>query len=354
MQYGGLAGFLEANPGNFLAAAGIALVLSGVAFKIGAFPFQIWVPDVYQGAPTPVTALLAVASKAAGFIVLLVLVTEVFGAVRLAGRARAHVHGRGHDPVRQPGGAEAEQRQAPDRPLGRLPRGLHPSGRRLRRRVRRWRSAPCTSTFRLPDRLVRRVRGDDGPGGARRHGAGARGLRGPCQGRARSSPGSSRAASDRSRASRPSRGSWRSSSSSSRRSGPGTTGCSWSRSPASSSRSTITSGGSARPISATRPPCRPRRAERARAGAGLALAHRPRGAHGGLGRPRILPGAARRLGVRALRCPAPAPGVRTGARRGRPRAVSASGPRARPRLPPRRSQCPASQPAPGWKWGWRS
>jgi NADH-quinone oxidoreductase subunit N len=38
------------------------------------------VPDVYQGAPTPVTALLAVASKGAGFIVLLVLVTEVFGA----------------------------------------------------------------------------------------------------------------------------------------------------------------------------------------------------------------------------------------------------------------------------------
>src|SRR5208283_2086172 len=80
MQYGGLAGFLEANPGNFLAAAGIALVLSGVAFKIGAFPFQIWVPDVYQGAPTPVTALLAVASKGAGFVVLLVLVTEVFTA----------------------------------------------------------------------------------------------------------------------------------------------------------------------------------------------------------------------------------------------------------------------------------
>ena len=78
MQYGGLAGFLEANPNNFLAAAGIALVLSGVAFKIGAFPFQIWVPDVYQGAPTPVTAFLAVASKGAGFIVLLVLVTEVF------------------------------------------------------------------------------------------------------------------------------------------------------------------------------------------------------------------------------------------------------------------------------------
>jgi NADH-quinone oxidoreductase subunit N len=78
MQYVDLRGFLEANPHNFMAAAGIVLVIAGVAFKIGAFPFQIWVPDVYQGAPTPVTAFLAVASKAAGFIVLLVLVTEVF------------------------------------------------------------------------------------------------------------------------------------------------------------------------------------------------------------------------------------------------------------------------------------
>jgi len=38
---------------------------------LGAFPFQIWVPDVYQGATTPVTAFLAVASKAAGFALLL-------------------------------------------------------------------------------------------------------------------------------------------------------------------------------------------------------------------------------------------------------------------------------------------
>jgi NADH-quinone oxidoreductase subunit N len=78
MQFGGLAGFLAANPHNFMAAAGIVLVIAGVGFKIGAFPFQIWVPDVYQGAPTPVTAFLAVASKAAGFVVLLVLVRDVF------------------------------------------------------------------------------------------------------------------------------------------------------------------------------------------------------------------------------------------------------------------------------------
>ncbi len=70
--------FLEQNPDNVLAIAGMLLVLCGVAFKAGAFPFQIWIPDVYQGAPTPVAAFLAVGSKAAGFGVLLKLVTQVF------------------------------------------------------------------------------------------------------------------------------------------------------------------------------------------------------------------------------------------------------------------------------------
>ena len=50
---------------------GIALVLVALGFKIAAVPFQIWVPDVYQGAPTPMTAFLSVGSKAAGFVVLL-------------------------------------------------------------------------------------------------------------------------------------------------------------------------------------------------------------------------------------------------------------------------------------------
>ncbi len=49
---------------------GAVLVLVGLGFKIAAVPFQIWVPDVYQGAPTPVTAYLSVGSKAAGFVVL--------------------------------------------------------------------------------------------------------------------------------------------------------------------------------------------------------------------------------------------------------------------------------------------
>ena len=50
---------------------GFGLVMVALGFKIAAVPFQFWVPDVYQGAPTPVTASLSVASKAAGFIVLL-------------------------------------------------------------------------------------------------------------------------------------------------------------------------------------------------------------------------------------------------------------------------------------------
>ena len=59
---------------------GIVLVLVGLGFKVAAAPFQLWVPDVYQGAPTPVTAFLSVGSKAAGFVVL-VRVLDVFLAV---------------------------------------------------------------------------------------------------------------------------------------------------------------------------------------------------------------------------------------------------------------------------------
>lgn len=50
---------------------GLLFVFVGLGFKIAAVPFQIWAPDVYQGAPTPTTAFLAVGSKAAGFVLLL-------------------------------------------------------------------------------------------------------------------------------------------------------------------------------------------------------------------------------------------------------------------------------------------
>lgn len=56
---------------NKLFLFGGLFVLVGLGFKIAAFPFQIWAPDVYQGAPTPTTAFLAIGSKAAGFVLLL-------------------------------------------------------------------------------------------------------------------------------------------------------------------------------------------------------------------------------------------------------------------------------------------
>ncbi|MBQ6534058.1 MAG: hypothetical protein IJI37_02720, partial [Opitutales bacterium] len=55
---------------NPMFRAGIVLVAGSALFKIAAFPFQFWSPDVYQGAPTPVSAFLAVASKAAGAVFL--------------------------------------------------------------------------------------------------------------------------------------------------------------------------------------------------------------------------------------------------------------------------------------------
>lgn len=50
---------------------GLGLMLAGFCFKLSIVPFHMWAPDVYEGAPTPITAMLAMASKAAGFAVLL-------------------------------------------------------------------------------------------------------------------------------------------------------------------------------------------------------------------------------------------------------------------------------------------
>ena len=81
LNFEALGSFIAANPSHPLVLAGAALVLAGVAFKVGAVPFQIWIPDVYHGAPTPVTAFLAVSSKAAGIMVLLFLVRGPFAAL---------------------------------------------------------------------------------------------------------------------------------------------------------------------------------------------------------------------------------------------------------------------------------
>ncbi len=57
---------------------GVALVLAGLGFKIAAAPFHMWTPDVYEGAPSVITAFMSVAVKAAGFAALLRVFTQAF------------------------------------------------------------------------------------------------------------------------------------------------------------------------------------------------------------------------------------------------------------------------------------
>jgi len=58
---------------------GIAFIIAGLAFKLSAVPFHMWTPDVYQGAPTPVTAFMSTAPKVAPFVVLLRVMEGPFG-----------------------------------------------------------------------------------------------------------------------------------------------------------------------------------------------------------------------------------------------------------------------------------
>jgi len=64
-----------------LILAALALMLVGILFKVSAAPFHVWTPDVYEGAPTPVVALLSTAPKVAAFAVLLRVVYEMFPAL---------------------------------------------------------------------------------------------------------------------------------------------------------------------------------------------------------------------------------------------------------------------------------
>lgn len=69
-------------PMSPLLVLGVMLVLAGMAFKIGVVPFHMWVPDTYQGAPTPFVAFLSVAPKLAGFAALATLFHHGFAQVR--------------------------------------------------------------------------------------------------------------------------------------------------------------------------------------------------------------------------------------------------------------------------------
>ncbi|WP_077619888.1 NADH-quinone oxidoreductase subunit NuoN [Bacillus sinesaloumensis] len=62
----------------YLVALALFMIVVGLSFKIAAAPFHMWAPDVYQGAPTPVTAFLSVVSKTAGFVIILRIVATAF------------------------------------------------------------------------------------------------------------------------------------------------------------------------------------------------------------------------------------------------------------------------------------
>jgi NADH-quinone oxidoreductase subunit N len=71
-----LATVLAGQERSPLLLLGVILVVAGMGFKIGAVPFHMWAPDVYEGSPTPVTAFLSVGSKAASFAMLLRIFIE--------------------------------------------------------------------------------------------------------------------------------------------------------------------------------------------------------------------------------------------------------------------------------------
>ena len=68
----------QPDPLNPAVLVGLALIVAGLGFKVAAVPFHMWAPDVYEGAPTPITAYLAVGSKAAAFALILRLFAEAF------------------------------------------------------------------------------------------------------------------------------------------------------------------------------------------------------------------------------------------------------------------------------------
>jgi NADH-quinone oxidoreductase subunit N len=79
-SFTGIATVLQGSERSIGLIFGLVFILSGVAFKLSAVPFHMWTPDVYQGAPTPVTAFLAAGPKVAAFAMLIRLVQDAFPA----------------------------------------------------------------------------------------------------------------------------------------------------------------------------------------------------------------------------------------------------------------------------------
>lgn len=80
-RFGGIAEAIAAAPVPLGLITGLCFVTAGLAFKISAVPFHMWAPDVYEGAPTPVTALFSIAPKLAAVALMLRILTGAFGEV---------------------------------------------------------------------------------------------------------------------------------------------------------------------------------------------------------------------------------------------------------------------------------
>ena len=122
---------------------GIVFVIVGFGFKVSAVPFHTWAPDTYEGAPTPVTAFFSVASKAAGFIALILMVYLDVPAGQ--GRVPAVHLGarRADDDARQPARPAPDEHRAHAGVLEHQPGRLHPDAARRGRHERCGRPRRC-------------------------------------------------------------------------------------------------------------------------------------------------------------------------------------------------------------------
>ena len=143
-----------------LFVAGMAMIIAGLAFKASAAPFHMWTPDVYEGAPTPVTAFMSAATKAVALVVMLrVLVTAFPEQAEIWSIAIAVI---AVDVARdrQPRRARAAEREAAARVLVGLPGRLHADRHRRGQRARRQGAALLPDPVRRGvARRVRRRRG---------------------------------------------------------------------------------------------------------------------------------------------------------------------------------------------------
>lgn len=71
MQFGLMARIFQSNSNHDLTVVGLALIITGIGFKLAVVPFHLWTPDIYEGAPAPIAAFIATVSKGAIFALLL-------------------------------------------------------------------------------------------------------------------------------------------------------------------------------------------------------------------------------------------------------------------------------------------